>query len=119
MSTVRQWSGANGWRVVWTRRRRILAISVLAGFVLIAPRANAQVLLDRVVARVNDMSVTLSDVRAAVGLGLVVAKSDEMAFATEQWIQRRLLLLEVDRFPPPEPASMAIDQEEARLRRYV
>jgi hypothetical protein len=77
---------------------------------------DAQVLLDRVLARVSGGVITLSDVRAGLAMGLVVAREDELDLATEQWIQRQLLLLEVARFPPPEPDSGAIDQEEARIR---
>ena len=89
-------------------------LSVL--FVSITASAGAQVLIDRVLARVNGTPVTLSDVRAALGMGLVVAREDELDLATEQWIQRQLLLLEVERFPPPEPALAVVEQEEARIR---
>lgn len=81
--------------------------------------ASAQVLLDRVLARVSGGVVTLSDVRAGLGMGLVVAREDEMALATEQWIQRQLLLLEVERFPPPEPEAAAVDEEEGRIRTRI
>jgi hypothetical protein len=86
---------------------------------LTAGTAGAQVLLDRVLALVNGSPVTLSDVQAGLGLGLIVAGQDEIALATEQWIQRQLLLSEVERFPPPEPEVAAIDAEEARIRRSI
>lgn len=73
------------------------------------------VLLDRVLARVSGSAVTLSDVRAGRTLGLVVAPEDDTALATEQWLQRLLLLDEVERFPPAEPTAAAVDQEEARM----
>ncbi len=79
----------------------------------------AQVLLDRVLVRVNGRPVTLSDVRAGVGMGLVVAPEDDLALATEQWVQRQLLLSEVERFPPAEPEIAAIDQEESRIRSRI
>jgi hypothetical protein len=99
---------ARGWRRITAG---CLTLAALA-----AVQVDGQILLDRVLARVNGMSVTLSDVRGALAMGLVVARPDEAEFATEQWIQRLLLLLEVERFPPPEPLPAAIDEEEARMR---
>ena len=81
-----------------------------------APTGAAQTLVDRVVARVGGVPVTLSDVRGGVALGLIPAREDDLPLATELWIQRLLLLSEVERFPPPEPAANALDQEVARLR---
>ena len=75
--------------------------------------ALAQQLLDRVLARVEGTAVTLSDVRAAVGLG-VASGGEEMAL--QQVIDRQLLLMEVERFPPREPAPAAIDAEEAAIK---
>jgi hypothetical protein len=76
----------------------------------------AQTLVDRVVARVGGTPVTLSDVRGGAALGLIPAREDDLPLATELWIQRLLLLAEVERFPPPEPAAAVIDQEVARMR---
>ncbi|MGE0446501.1 MAG: hypothetical protein AB7P99_14840 [Vicinamibacterales bacterium] len=73
----------------------------------------AQQLLDRVLAVVEGTPVTLSDVRAMQGLGIVDAADD--AGALEQAIDRQLLLYEVQRFPPPEPPAAAIDAEAAAL----
>jgi hypothetical protein len=75
----------------------------------------AQTLLDRVVARVNGTVILLSDVRAAVLFGLVDAPP-ESEDGVEQMVQRSLLVEEVNRFPPPEPAGDAVDAEVARLR---
>jgi hypothetical protein len=82
--------------------------------VLAAP-AVAQTLLDRVAARVNGSVILLSDVRAAVALGLVEAPLDSDE-AVEQMVQRTLLVEEVNRFPPPDPPAEAVDAEVARLR---
>jgi hypothetical protein len=79
-----------------------------------APTA-AQTLLDRVVARVNGSVILLSDMRAAVRFGLVEAAPDSED-AIEQMVQRALLVEEVNRFPPPEPTTEALDAEVARLR---
>ncbi len=72
----------------------------------------AQTLLDRVVARVNGSAITLSDVRAATGLGLAAAEPEA---ALRQMIDRQLLLVEVQRFPPSEPDAAAVDAEAAVL----
>jgi hypothetical protein len=84
------------------------AVCILHG----AP-AQAQQLLDRVLAQVQGVPITLSDVRAAVGLGLASGDADA---ALQQVIDRQLLLNEVQRFPPAEPAPAAIDAEAAAIR---
>jgi hypothetical protein len=78
----------------------------------VAVQAGAQV-LDRVLAIVDGSPVTLSDMNAAVRLGLVEtpANADERA-ALNALIDRRLQLIEVNRYLPPEPTGAAI---EARL----
>jgi len=83
--------------------------------VVLAAPAAAQTLLDRVAARVNGSVILLSDVRAAVALGLVEAPLDSDE-AVEQMVQRTLLVEEVNRFPPPDPPAEAVDAELARLR---
>ncbi len=79
---------------------------------LVGGRAVAQTVVDRVVARVNGAALLLSDVRAATAVGVVTGEGDE---AVERTIERALLLAEVARFPPPEPAEAAVDAEAARL----
>jgi hypothetical protein len=98
--------------------RWYIASTVVVLSVVVAV-ADAQVLLDRVVARVNGQIVTLSDLSTALATGIVVAPESDVALATEQLIQRQLLLLEVERFPPPEPDAAAIDAEAARIRARV
>ena len=93
-----------------TRIVFVVAVLVVGGTTLAA-----QTLLDRVVARVNGTVILLSDVRAAVDLGLIEAASDSDD-AIEQMVQRTLLMDEVNRFPPPEPPATAIDMEVERLR---
>jgi hypothetical protein len=76
------------------------AFTVFAGFVV---PAVAQQLLDHVVARVGTSAITQTDVDAAVTFG-IVNRGD----AVKQLIDRRLMLAEVDRFPPPEPGATEI-----------
>ena len=89
-----------------------------------ASNASAQVLLDRVLVRVDGYAITLTDARAALALGLVEspARADDaalLASAAQQLTDRQLLLNEVARFPPPEPNAAAVDAEVAVLRTRV
>jgi hypothetical protein len=77
----------------------------------------AQQLLDRVLARVDSAAITVTDVQAALGLGIVSGASpDPIAAGTQQMIDRQLELVEVQRFPPPEPSPDALLAETARLK---
>jgi len=78
---------------------------------------SAQQLLDRVVALVNGTPITLTDVNAAIGLGLVDRSgTDDQASARRQLIDRQLILGEVARFTPPEPDAAAVEREMAALK---
>jgi hypothetical protein len=79
---------------------------------------HAQQLIDRVLARVGTGAVTMTDVRAALELGLVEAPpgEDRQAVALRRTIERRLVLDEVARFAPPEPAREAVAKEVAAMK---
>ena len=86
-------------------------------FMLWLPAVHAQQLLDRVLARVDGVPITLTDVQAAIGLGIVQGGSgDPIADGMQQMIDRQLELTEVQRFPPPEPPPDAVARETARLK---
>jgi hypothetical protein len=94
-------------------RERIVAAVMC---VLMTAGLGAQQLLNRVVARVNGEAITLTDVQAAIALGVIQpAGGDPIASGTQLMIDRQLVLVEVQRFPPPEPAPAAIAREIARL----
>jgi hypothetical protein len=78
---------------------------------------SAQQLLDRVLARIDGAPLTLTDVQAAIGLGVVQLPPgpDAMAAGTQLMIDRQLELTEVQRFPPPEPDATPVAREAARL----
>jgi hypothetical protein len=78
---------------------------------------SAQQLIDRVVARVDGYAITLSDVRAAAGLGIVDAATEEAG--VDAAIERQLVLAEVARFAPPEPSPDAVDREVMKLRTHA
>jgi len=81
----------------------------------------AQQLIDRVLARVGTRAVTMTDVRAALGLGLVETKpgEDVEAVALQRTIERELLLDEVRRFSPPEPPASVVAEEVARMKAHA
>ena len=79
---------------------------------LVSVPVHGQELLDRIVARVNGVAITLTDVKAAMALG--IADSPETA-AIQQLIDRQLVLSEVARFLPPEPLASAVALEAGAL----
>jgi hypothetical protein len=83
---------------------------VVIFFLWLSP-ASGQQLLDRIVARVNGAAITLTDVNAAIALGLV-----DPSAAIDQLIDRQLVLSEVARFLPPEPSAAAVAIEAGSLR---
>jgi hypothetical protein len=94
---------------------RVLFVSYVAFCVSTCALAAAQQPLDRVLARIGSNAVTQTDVRAAIGLGLIEATT-EGADALNQTIDRQLMLSEVARFPPPEPSPAAIDQQVVAMK---
>jgi hypothetical protein len=94
------------------RGRRAALAGALLVLCLGASDAGAQV-IDRVLAVVDGRLVTLSDVRASMALGLIQAA--EVGAAAERWVERLLILQEVDRFAPPEPPATEIDRRVSRV----
>ncbi len=74
--------------------------------------------IDRVLAVVQGEIITQSDVTAARTLGLVAVPQapDQVAAAMERLIDRALMLLEVERYSPPEPSDAAIGARLAQVR---
>jgi hypothetical protein len=82
--------------------------AVIAG--VVATLVAQETLVERTVAIVGGAVITASDVRTALALGLVEAGGpDAERDATARLIDRRLMLLEVARFAPTEPAAALID----------
>ena len=81
---------------------------------LIATRGD---LIDRTLAIVGSQVITLSDVRAAIRLGLIAElPSAEPAAVTQQLVDRELMLREVQRYAPPAPADSAVEARVAEIR---
>ena len=80
----------------------------------------SQELLDRTLALVGGQPITLSDVRAAVALGLVDADTsapDQVAVVTRQLVDRELVLREVQRYAPASPTETAVDARIEEIRK--
>jgi hypothetical protein len=85
-------------------------------FVLFVVPTSAQQLLDRVVARVGAVAITQTDVDSAVAFGIVEPKTADGRDPVKQMIDRRLILGEVSRFPPPEPTEEAVNEQLAKMK---
>ncbi len=81
-------------------------------------RAAAATVIDRILASVSGGIITLSDVNAAIELGVVNTSgaADPLQAALDQLIARSLMLAEVDRYAPPEPGAAEIDARVRTLR---
>jgi hypothetical protein len=97
-------------RIRGLHRAGIVRASLVGVVLLCATTAGAQV-IDRVLATVDGQLVTLSDVRTTMALRLTPAGAGTSApdAVLDRWIERLLVLQEVDRFSPPEPPAAAID----------
>lgn len=67
--------------------------------------------IDRILAVVSGSLVLQSDAEAAIRLGLVTVPpgTDRIQGALDRLIERQLMLIEVDRYGPPEPPLGEID----------
>ena len=87
--------------------RKALGVLIVLGM---AAAARAEI-IDRIMAVVGGQPITLSDVNAVLLFRLVdppAGTRDPLAYALERAIERTLILAEVDRFQPPEPAPVEI-----------
>ncbi len=90
---------------------------VIAGFAIGVPlRAET---IDRVLAVVSGQMIMLSDVNAARELGLRTAgepgSPDPIRAMLNALIDRQIVLTEVERYSPAEPAADAIEREVSRV----
>jgi hypothetical protein len=95
-------------------RGALLAVLCLG---TIAAAARAEI-LDRVLAVVAGRLIMQSDVTAARDLQLVPAGTgaDPIREVLTRLVDRELVLVEVDRYAPPEPTAEAVDVEVQRVR---
>ncbi|MEO5739832.1 MAG: hypothetical protein ABIS29_04465 [Vicinamibacterales bacterium] len=102
---------------------RVLVVafcSLLSALCSISVSVRAEV-IDRVLAILPGQIITLSDVEAALDLGLVdpQAGGDRIAGGLSAVVDRVLMLNEVRRVAPPEPSPAAIDARVALIRQRV
>src|SRR5262249_40612161 len=98
-------------------RFRIVALAVAA--LLVPARAvRADEIIERVLAGAGGDMIMMSDVRAARELGLIDPgpASDPDREVLTRLIDRALVLAEVDRYQPPEPAADAVDAQLAAIQ---
>jgi hypothetical protein len=90
---------------------------VAMGLVLGIGLAGAEV-IDRILAVVDGALITQSDAAAAIRLGLVRLPGDPLPAVVDRLIERQLVLREVDRYAPPDPAEADVDRalDEIRTR---
>jgi hypothetical protein len=94
---------------------RVVAAAIVSLLVAVAVHAET---IDRVVAVVAGQLIMLSDVTAVRELGIVPAggAADPTGAVLARLIDRELMLVEVDRYAPPEPESAEIEREVAAIR---
>jgi peptidyl-prolyl cis-trans isomerase SurA len=90
--------------------KRSLAVVLLLAWSAVSAPAEV---IDRILAVVEGQLVTLSDVRAVTRLGLESASpnTDAVQDVLEKLIDRQLMLIEVDRYAPPEPSTSEVDAQ--------
>ena len=92
------------------------------GFVAEPARSQpAGELIERTLAIVGGQVITLTDLQTTLALGLVdgVDTRDPIGSATPKLVDRLLVLREVQRYAPPEPADAAIADRLAQLRQHL
>lgn len=93
-----------------TQRLLVIAALVLGAGI---PRAEV---IDRILAVVDGALITQSDATAAIRLGLVRGPGDPLADVLDRLIERQLVLREVDRYAPPDPAEAEVERGLAGIR---
>ena len=98
-------------------RNSLAALIVVGSLVGAVSGVHAQI-IDRILAVVNGEIIMQSDVAVAMRLGLVpsAAAPDPASAALDSLIERQLMLSEVDRYAPADPAEADIDRHVADIR---
>ena len=100
-------------------RRAPRLLSISCSLVLSCSSAASAETIDRVLAVVAGQLITLTDVAAARDLGLQTAEggaADPVRAILTKLIDRELVLAEVERYAPSEPAAESVDREVQRVR---
>ena len=107
---MREMRRATGRVLIWRTASALCAVQLT--LCLAASRASGEI-IDRVLAVVGGSLITLTDVNAAVELGLVTPapSDDRVRDVLTRLIDRELQLAEVDRYAPPEPSAAEVEHE--------
>lgn len=100
-------------------KRTVIALALLVAIVCPSTSAGAAgEIIDRILAVVEGQLITLSDVRAVIRLGLetLPAGGDPTRQMLDKLIDRQLVLIEVERYAPPDPLPPAIDARLPAIR---
>jgi hypothetical protein len=97
--------------------KKTVTIFVLTAVVVSVVELRAQI-IDRILAVVDGAIIMQSDVMIATRLGLVpgAGASDPTAAVLERLIERQLILSEVDRYAPADPAEADVERNVADIR---
>jgi hypothetical protein len=100
---------------------RLLLLVLVAVGAAVTPALAARDIIDRVLAVVDGALITQSDVNAVVRLGLLPVPdgADPVAAILDGLIERRLMLAEVDRYAPPDPADADVERGFEAVRARV
>ncbi|MGH9385268.1 MAG: hypothetical protein ACRD2N_13380 [Vicinamibacterales bacterium] len=98
--------------------RFVVGICVIGVICAIRVAAQPGELIERTLAIVGGQVITLADTRATIALALIdIGKpADSVDGATTLLVERELILREVQRYAPPEPAASAIDARVESVR---
>jgi hypothetical protein len=99
----------------------VRGVMVSLMMVVASPDRAAADIIDRLLAVVDGTPITQSDAFGAIRLGLVAVPGgpDPVPEALERLIERRLMLVEVDRYAPPDPAESDVDRALEGVRTRV
>ena len=92
-------------------KKLVLTLALVVGATGLSP-VRAEI-IDRLMAVVNGEVLTLSDVNAAAMLNLLTPETgrpDATSAVLDRLIERALIIGEVDRYQPPEPAPEEIEK---------
>jgi hypothetical protein len=94
-----------------TAMHRLIAATLLLFSVQSGLQLRAEV-IDRILATVGGGLILQTDAVAAIRFGFVQApaQADPLQWTLDRLIERQLMLIEVDRYGPPEPDRAAVDR---------
>lgn len=103
-----QYTTGSAWRFAW----------MFAGFLALGHHPVGAEIIDRILATVAGRVITQSDAGAALALGLIDTgeSDDRTATALLRLIERELMLIEVDRYAPPEPDKELVNRRIDSIR---